>query len=132
MRITSDLLRANEACKDQVELFESLFPEGTEITEDLCVKHASQFDWGWTSRNLLNKKQRESYDLATASARKAYRRAVALAGEAYDLAVATAREAYRRATAPAGKAFDLAIVLAEEAYDLATASAFARAFLNQI
>ena len=123
MKITSDLLRANEACKDQVELFESLFPEGTEITEDLCVKHASQFDWGWASRNLLNEKQRKAYDIAVASAREAYDLAAAPAWEAYDLATASARKAYEIAIASAWEAYDLAVAQAREAYLRATAPA---------
>ena len=143
MKITSDLLRSKKACEDQVKLFESLFPGGTEITEDLCVKHASQFDWKWASRNLLNKKQREAYliaitpameayHLAIAPAEAAYHLAMASAMGAYNLAMLSAREAYLFAMASAREVYDLVTAPAMGAYDLAMASAFARAFLNRI
>ena len=61
MRVTAELLRAKYACGSQVVLFESLFPEGVEITQELCVKHARDFDWSWAAKNLLPEKQREDY-----------------------------------------------------------------------
>ena len=53
MRVTAELLRAKDACEDQVNMFESLFPEGVEITQELCVKHAGDFDWNWAAKNFL-------------------------------------------------------------------------------
>ena len=61
MRVTADLLRAKYACASQVRLFEALFPGGTEITQELCAKHARSFDWGWAAKNLLPEKQWEDY-----------------------------------------------------------------------
>ena len=61
VRVTAELLRAKYACGSQVVLFESLFPEGVEITQELCVKHARDFDWSWAAKNLLPEKQREDY-----------------------------------------------------------------------
>ena len=53
MKITAALLRAKYACEIQVRQFEALFPNGVEITSDLCVLHADSFDWGWAAKNLL-------------------------------------------------------------------------------
>ena len=53
MKITADALRAKDACEAQVCRFEDLFPNGVEITSELCVQHACSFDWNWAAENLL-------------------------------------------------------------------------------
>ena len=54
MRISAAILRRKGACADQVKVFEDLFGTRTvEVTEALCVEHASRFDWDWAARNLL-------------------------------------------------------------------------------
>ena len=53
MKITAAVLRAKDACETQVRRFEALFPNGVEITSELCVQHAGSFDWSWAAKNLL-------------------------------------------------------------------------------
>ena len=66
MRVTAELLRAKDACEDQVDLFESLFPAGVEITHELCVKYAGDFDWNWATNNLLPIRVLADYDAKNA------------------------------------------------------------------
>ena len=53
MKITATILRAKDACETQVRRFEALFPNGVEITSELCVLHADSFDWDWAAEYLL-------------------------------------------------------------------------------
>lgn len=55
MKITYTLLLYKGACREQRRLFALLFPEGVEITPELCVQHANDFDWTWAAENLLTK-----------------------------------------------------------------------------
>lgn len=41
------------ACDGQVQLFEQLFGDAVQVTEELCIKHAGVFDWQWASEKLL-------------------------------------------------------------------------------
>ena len=54
MYITTDLLTRRRACRDQLNLFTSLFPDGVTITQALCIEHADKFDWRWAAQNLLS------------------------------------------------------------------------------
>ncbi len=53
MIITKTQLTNSGACKEQVELFESLFGESVAVTEQLCVRHAQDFDWTFAAVRLL-------------------------------------------------------------------------------
>lgn len=54
MRITTKLLKKYNACKDQAELFVSLFPEGTEVTEEACLKALEGgINFEWACKHLL-------------------------------------------------------------------------------
>ena len=105
MKITKELLVRKHACRGQVDLFAELFPEGVVITESICLAHATEFDWDWAARKLLQPPAREACVEACALARK------------------TCDEA----CAPARKACDEAHALARKACDEACALAFARA-----
>ena len=64
------MLRAKHACADQLKEFERLFGDTpVTVTEELCVQHASIFDWSWAACNLLTAKQRKAYNAATARER---------------------------------------------------------------
>ena len=122
--ITLARLKAARACQPQVDLFLSLFPDGqASVTPELCVAHASRFDWDWAADRLLTDAQRQAYFEARATAEKAYSEARATAWKAYFEAVAPAQEAYDEATAPAQKAYDEATALARKAYNEAVAPA---------
>ena len=72
MKITPEMLKARGACESQYNLFVELFPDGVEVTEELCVKHAGDFNFGWASLNLLNSSQLGTYYEARAQLQKAY------------------------------------------------------------
>jgi hypothetical protein len=101
MKITSKLLRAKRACKAQVDLFKALGGDTLELTEALCVKHASEFDWAWAADNLLSAPAWAEYDRVRASAGAEYDRVVAPARAEYDRVVAPASAKYNRVVASA-------------------------------
>ena len=68
MIITLKQLDRRGACKEQRNLFEKLFGASVEITKELCIKHASDFDWAWAARNFLGASARAEYNKACASA----------------------------------------------------------------
>ena len=63
MKITAAELRAKHACEVQVRQFEALFPNGVEITSELCVQHACSFDWSWAAKNFLPPGKYADYEL---------------------------------------------------------------------
>ena len=130
MRITLEMLEARGACKNQYKLFVRLFPDGVEITEELCVKHAQDLDFEWAARHLLGSPTRKAYDEAIAPHWEAYEQETALHLKAYNEAIAPHLKAYDEATAPHWKAFDEAIAPHRKAFDKAIAphrKAFAEA-----
>jgi hypothetical protein len=66
--LTAEILKKAEARCEQFLLFNELFPKGAEITEELCVKHAYDFDWAWAAENLLSAPARAECDRVTAAA----------------------------------------------------------------
>lgn len=42
------------ACNSQVNLFRRKFGDAVEVTEELCVSVAGEFDWNWAARALLS------------------------------------------------------------------------------
>lgn len=62
MRITHKFLKGNGACHRQYELFQATFPEsaypdGVEITLDLCLRHSQDFDFCWAAQHILSYEQ---------------------------------------------------------------------------
>ena len=66
-KLTVAKLKKLQACEDQVQLFEELYPEGVEVTEAACLAVADRFDWNCAAQRLLPKALRAEYDRATAS-----------------------------------------------------------------
>ena len=99
--LTLAQLRAATTCAPQLALFEKLFGAEVEVTEALCLAHASEFSWDLAAYHLLSASAQKAYDEATAPARKDY-----------DEARASAWKAYVEATAPAWKAFNEACAIA--------------------
>jgi hypothetical protein len=62
MKITYELLVKKGACEEQRNKFRERFPEGVELTRELCVANASEFSIEWAAENFLNKKQRADYE----------------------------------------------------------------------
>lgn len=90
MKVTVRMLKAKGACSNQVELFKSLFPNGVEVTEEVCVANADNFDWNWAANNLLTPLQLAKYQRIEAPARADFKRITA-----------SARAEYKRITASA-------------------------------
>ena len=133
MLITKELLKKHRACKDQINKFDKLFPNGVDATRELCLAHAQTFNFTWT-RRLLSPLARAAYDEAiaaahkardeaTAPASKAYNEASAAAWKVYNEASVSAREASDEATSPAWKAYNEAIAAARKVYDETSAPA---------
>ena len=78
MFISKELLEKHGACKDQLDKFVELFPDGVDATRELCLAHAQTFDFTW-AHYLLSRRAWKAYDEATATARKAYNEAIAAA-----------------------------------------------------
>ena len=126
------------ACQPQVDLFKQHFGKSVEVTEEVCLAHASEFSWGWAANHFLTPSALDAYDAARAPAWAAYDAAQASAWAAYnaamtpwvayDAARASAWVAYDAARASAWVAYDAAVAPARAAYDAARASAFAAAY----
>ena len=80
MKITKELLEANDACFTQVKLFGKLFPDGVEVTEELCLKHTNDFDFEWAAMVLLTKEQYREYQKVLG---RAYQKYLKVRGPAY-------------------------------------------------
>jgi len=68
MKITLDDLDKAGACQSQRREFARLFPEGVEVTPDLCEKYSDVFDWEWAAENLLSPSAWAEYGKVRASA----------------------------------------------------------------
>ena len=108
MIITLKQLDKRSACTGQRDLFEKLFGASVEITKELCIKHASDFDWTWAARNFLSAPARAEFDKARASAVAEYGKACASARAELDKACALAWAEYGKACASAWAELDKA------------------------
>lgn len=125
MKIVVEELKHLQGYEEQCDLFIALGLDGVEITEELCVKHAQDFDWHQAANRLLGREARTTYHLAR---------------EALDLAIVPAQEVYNLAWETRFLARGPAIVPAQEAYNLAWEAyhpvqeaqqlAYARAFFD--
>ena len=134
MIITLEMLRQKHACRDQVARFKELFGDAVEVTVELVVKHAQDFDWDWAARSLLSAAGYSAYNAARAKSRRAYAAATAKSRRAYAAALAAAtdeaRLAYDAARAEARLAYDAATAGPRCAYNAACARAFAEAAIG--
>jgi hypothetical protein len=55
------LQQLENACIEQRNLFRILFGESVEVTEELSIYHADEFDWNWAADNLLSPKAQSKY-----------------------------------------------------------------------
>jgi len=53
MKLSLKTLQEKQACQDQVELFEKLFGQESEVTEEACLSVVDKFDWDWAAHHLL-------------------------------------------------------------------------------
>lgn len=89
MKITAEQLKKARACKAQLDLFISLGLDGVEITEELCVKHAQDFNWNWAAMRLLKRRAKRAYNEAEIPAWVTLGEARVKASAAFDRAVTT-------------------------------------------
>jgi hypothetical protein len=130
--LTLATLKAKGACADQCALFRSKFGDSVDVTPELCVSVAAQFDWGWAACNLLTAPALADYERATAAAWADYDRAKAAPARAdFERATAAAWADYERARAAAWADYDRAKAPALADYGRARAPAFGLAFNSQ-
>jgi hypothetical protein len=121
--ITLRWLKAEEACRSQVDLFRDTFGESADVSRAAATEAArAGLDVDWLAARLLDDPARRAYEEARATARRAYEEARAPARRAYEEARAPARRAYEEAMATARRAYDEAMAPARRAYDEATAT----------
>ena len=99
MKITIRQLKKLKACQSQLDLFISSGLDGVEITVELCIKHAQDFDWNWAATRLLSRPAWAEYNRVTAPARAEYNRVAASARAEYNRVKNLALAEYQRVTA---------------------------------
>ena len=99
--ITLRKLKAKRACQVQLDKFKELFGSKVEITLELCIKHAHDFNFNWAADNLLSASALAEYQRVTASAWAEYQRVTASAYAEYQRVTAPALAEYDRVTASA-------------------------------
>lgn len=94
MIITTEQLRQADACKDQVELFQSLFGDSVDVTEAICTEYADQFDFTWAAMKLLSNQKQIEYEEVRSRAGDKYERIRAPAWAKYERSITQARAEY--------------------------------------
>ena len=91
MHITAEMLRAKNACDDQVAIFEKEWPAGVEVTAAVVWRAVElELDIHWFAAKFLPTPAWAEYEKAIAAARAEYYKAVAPAWAEYEKAVAPA------------------------------------------
>ena len=88
--ITLQQLKDKDACTPQLLLFKETFGKSVTLTEELCIKHAQDFDWSWAAYNLLSAPARKVYNETSESAWKVYDKTRAPAQKVYNETLASA------------------------------------------
>lgn len=84
MKITLELLVANEACREQRELFAETFPEGVVPTRELVREYGSVFDLAWVAEALLPWERFDAFEDARTEAVRARDKAMEPVNRAYE------------------------------------------------
>ena len=71
------------ACTEQVRKFKRMFGDAVDITPELCVSVATEFDWDFASLHFLSREALAEYHRVTAPARAEYNRVTAQAAAEY-------------------------------------------------
>jgi len=61
MYLTVKMLKKHKACQEQVDMFEATFPDGVQVTEDVCLAVADKFEFTWAAGHLLPPEARAEY-----------------------------------------------------------------------
>ena len=111
MKITESLLHKHGACADQIKLFVTTFPDGTEATPEAILEAAKAgLQTLWLERLIPTNRLLQynaakapigaQYDAAMARTRAQYRKAMALLDAQYNAARAPIDAQYNAARAP--------------------------------
>ncbi len=125
MKITYRQLKAKGACADQLAKFKSLFGKEVTLSLELCLQHASIFDFYWAAMNFLSDSDYEEYRKASAPAHAEYEKVRAPAYAEYRKVSDSARAEYEKAIAPAYAEYRKAIALARAEYEKVRVPAYA-------
>jgi len=122
-KITRAYLANHLACTDQRNAFDSLFPEGVEVTEELALQHAETFDWDWAIENLLEGDVRREAGSKGDDAYRDRQKARDEINAAYNRKSSHTTDEVRARLEAIGET--------KRVYQLKLAAIFARAFLQQ-
>jgi hypothetical protein len=96
-KITSSMLRAKNACKKEVAIFESEWPDGLEVTETVADRVIELgLSVGWVVKNFLKASAWAEYNRVTTSAWAEYNRVTTSAWAEYERVTAPAWAVYNR------------------------------------
>ena len=122
--VTVEWLKSQDACGDQVKLFEATFGQSAKVTKQNLLKAASaSLSVYWLATRCLKGEASRAYNEARTTASRAYEEARTTASRAYNEATAPARRAYNEAHTTASRAYNEAHTTASRAYEEATAIA---------
>ena len=127
--ITLRQLDAKGACQDQRDKFKEIFGSQVEVTLDLCIKHAQDFDFNWAANHLLSSTASLEYERVRAPARAEYERVTAPAWAEYARVRASPWAEYARVRASAWAEYERVRAPARAEYARVRASAFFHAFM---
>ena len=94
--ITLKMLEEVEACRSQVVLFERLFGDSTPVTEELCVKYASDFNFDFAANEFLTDPAWDEYEKVRGAALAEYEKVSVAALDEYWNVIDAARDEYRK------------------------------------
>ena len=130
-KITTKMLTDLGACHGQIVKFNELFPEGANVTIELCVKHAADFDWDWAVGAFLSRPALADYRAAVAPYLEAYKVASASALATYGATISPVRYVSDADMVHAWDKYRADVSPSSDAYESAKASAWASAYLSQ-
>src|SRR5882757_8417376 len=131
MKITLADLDEAGACQSQRREFDRLFPEGVEVTPDLCEKYSDVFDWSWAAENLLSPSAWAEYEKVTASALAEYEKVTEPAWAEFDKVTASAWAEFDKVTASAWAEYEKVRASALAEYGKVDARAFGALFAGK-
>lgn len=124
MFLTANAIQRLGACGEYVDRFRTLFPNGTEVTPELCVDHQGAFDWHWAAAYLMSPEERVAWNRAVDDATRdlnqtaeALQGAIDAAAQAQRTADSAAHQRYGEEIRPLTRQRDAAIVAVRQAFD---------------
>lgn len=129
-KLTIAQLRKAGACAEELKRLKAIFGSSVEITEELCMTHASDCNWDW-ARRLLSEAGSAEYNRVRASAQAEYNRVSASAWVEYDRVKTSALAEYDRVGGPAWAECDRVCASAQAEYRRVRASAWAKVWLAE-